>query len=406
MDKNNNLSTLLMGRADLFKVSNREVSLIARVPLAQAGAIAVAPVEDSREGARLKDKRAAPSDIAAPTTAQAASLSAEPLGPGDRFVGKISGSRWSRSDRPESGGKVRNLSEYQGFFFVQGEGLPEKGLYCPANYYRDKLVQLVLGEEDARFMTGHEGLKKLILCFNQFIGTEVTGEISAVLKGIEGRELRFDGALSWLPAEARQRMERNTNLQSLFSSSRLSSHGPFKGKGQRDSDAAGSSAAVAPSASGPQTVSAAPRTQVGGDSVQRHTAAAQAQAQHFEQQQQQQQQQQHQHHHHHHHHHQQQQQQQHHHHHHHHHQQQQQQQQQRFEQQRQLQAGELPTRQHWNPQMQTANMPAGVPQMPAPVPPHLQVQQQPVPHTASSLLRSLHCTTHTHTRSHMLPTNA
>jgi len=272
MDKNNNLSTLLMGRADLFKVSNREVSLIARVPLAQAGAIAVAPVEDSREGARLKDKRAAPSDIAAPTTAQAASLSAEPLGPGDRFVGKISGSRWSRSDRPESGGKVRNLSEYQGFFFVQGEGLPEKGLYCPANYYRDKLVQLVLGEEDARFMTGHEGLKKLILCFNQFIGTEVTGEISAVPKGIEGRELRFDGALSWLPAEARQRMERNTSLQSLFSSSRLPGHGPPEG--QRDSDAAASPAAVAPSASCLQAVSAAPRTHVGGDSAQCHAAAA------------------------------------------------------------------------------------------------------------------------------------
>ena len=255
MDKNVNFGTLLMGRADLFKVSNREVSLIARVPLAQAGAIAVAPVEDSREGARLKDKRAAPSDIAAPTTAQAASLSAEPLGPGDRFVGKISGSRWSRSDRPESGGKVtlRNLSEYQGFFFVQGEGLPVKGLYCPANYYRDKLVQLVLGEEDARFMTGHEGLKKLILCFNQFIGTEVTGEISAVLKGIEGRELRFDGALSWLPAEARQRMERNTNLQSLFSSSRLA-HAPTGEEKAEESEGAeaGSAEPEVPGVGGPQ----------------------------------------------------------------------------------------------------------------------------------------------------------
>ena len=106
MDKNVNFGTLLMGRTDLFKVLNREVSLIARVPLAQAGAIAVAPVEDSREGARLKDKRAAPSDIAAPTTAQAASRSAGPLDPGDRFMGKDSGSRLNRSDRPESGGKI------------------------------------------------------------------------------------------------------------------------------------------------------------------------------------------------------------------------------------------------------------------------------------------------------------
>ena len=44
-----------------------------------------------------------------------------------------------RSSAPEP----RNLSEHTGYFFVQGEGLPEKGLCCPANYYQDKLAQLV-----------------------------------------------------------------------------------------------------------------------------------------------------------------------------------------------------------------------------------------------------------------------
>ena len=40
------------------------------------------------------------------TAAQAASRSAGPLDPGDRFMGKDSGSRLNPSDRPESGGKI------------------------------------------------------------------------------------------------------------------------------------------------------------------------------------------------------------------------------------------------------------------------------------------------------------
>ena len=236
MKQNAKFSKLLYGRTDLFKFCGKEVSLHAHVARAQAGAVAVASAEDSREGDRLKDTPGAPADTSVggagrDGTAQAVSLPAGPLGPGDRFKGKISGSKWNWTSAPAPSSAMRakmqnlsvNLSEYQGFFFVVGEGLPAKGLYCPANYYRDRLVQLVLGEEGARFMTGQEGLERLKQCFQQFINTEVTGEITSVVRGIEGRELLFDGALRWLPAEARQRLERNTSLQSLFSSSCLPS---------------------------------------------------------------------------------------------------------------------------------------------------------------------------------------
>ena len=252
MDKNETLGKLLMGRTDLFKVSNEDGGHSIRVALAQAGAIAVATVGDSREGARLKDRRAAPSDIAATTAAQAVSLSAGQLGPGDRFKGRISGSRWNWG-RSDAGAKMRSLSEVQGFLFVQGEGLPEKGLYCPANDYRDKLLQLVLGEDSTRPVLGHEGVEKVRACFAQFIGTEVTGEIVAVLRGIEGRELRLDGALSWLPAEARQRMERDSTLQSLFSSSRLA-HAPTGEEKAEESEGAeaGSAEPEVPGVGGPQ----------------------------------------------------------------------------------------------------------------------------------------------------------
>jgi hypothetical protein len=47
-------------------------------------------------------------------------------------------------------GPVVRPVDYSGFFFVQGDDFREKGLYCPANYYRDKLLLLLAGEAEAR----------------------------------------------------------------------------------------------------------------------------------------------------------------------------------------------------------------------------------------------------------------
>jgi hypothetical protein len=37
-----------------------------------------------------------------------------------------------------------------GYFFVMGDGLPEKGLYCPANDYKDWLLQMIGGKHSEK----------------------------------------------------------------------------------------------------------------------------------------------------------------------------------------------------------------------------------------------------------------
>jgi hypothetical protein len=81
--------------------------------------------------------------------------SSSSLAPGDKFRGKILGSVWKQSGF--SNGPRRTglgLVDYNGFFFVQGGGLPKQGLYCPANNYWNKLLLLIAGEIEARSMMG------------------------------------------------------------------------------------------------------------------------------------------------------------------------------------------------------------------------------------------------------------
>jgi hypothetical protein len=64
-----------------------------------------------------------------------------PRGVGDKFCGVVKSAYWKLAERDKMGkGRIT------GYFFVMGDGLPEKGLYCPANDYKDWLLQMIGGK--------------------------------------------------------------------------------------------------------------------------------------------------------------------------------------------------------------------------------------------------------------------
>jgi hypothetical protein len=68
-----------------------------------------------------------------------------PRGPGDKFCGVVTSAFWQPADRDKMGkGRIT------GYFFVMGDGLPEKGLYCPANDYKDWLLQMIGGKHSEK----------------------------------------------------------------------------------------------------------------------------------------------------------------------------------------------------------------------------------------------------------------
>jgi hypothetical protein len=124
------------------------------------------------------------------------------LGPGDNFVGLIK-SIVSRT----SGGRLNT------FLFVQGQGLPENGMYCSVNEYQTtKLVLLHSGNK-----SGSMKLDRIKESLDFFASTQVTGKVVSCSGGIEGRRLRFDGALQLLSPQQKARLERDLSLHDLFS---------------------------------------------------------------------------------------------------------------------------------------------------------------------------------------------
>jgi len=103
-----------------------------------------------------------------------------------------------------------------GYFFVHGSGLPKDGLYCPANEYKDWLLQMVGGKttSDLACLKADDAMRIL----KTLEETEVTGEVVGVAKEegkrkppcpIEGRLLCFPGILKSMPKErVQQRWQR------------------------------------------------------------------------------------------------------------------------------------------------------------------------------------------------------
>jgi hypothetical protein len=99
------------------------------------------------------------------------------------------------------------------FLFVQGEGLPKNGMYCSVNEYRtSKLVLLHSGIKSENMK-----LDRVKASLDFFANTQVTGEVVSCSRGIEGRGLRFDGALQLLSPQQKARLERDLGLHDLFS---------------------------------------------------------------------------------------------------------------------------------------------------------------------------------------------
>ena len=68
-----------------------------------------------------------------------------PRGVGDKFCGVVKSAFWQPAERDKMGkGRIT------GYFFVMGDGLPEKGLYCPANDYKDWLLQMIGGKHSEK----------------------------------------------------------------------------------------------------------------------------------------------------------------------------------------------------------------------------------------------------------------
>ncbi|MGB1607558.1 MAG: hypothetical protein ACPIOQ_83295, partial [Promethearchaeia archaeon] len=96
----------------------------------------------------------------------------------------------------------------QGFFFVEGQGLPEKGLYCGANMYKDFLLQLMTCLPPEQLMAF--SLAQVQHVLYGLKGTEVSGDVCEGTSrprhghsqeaSIEGRNLCFDGLLKQLNA--------------------------------------------------------------------------------------------------------------------------------------------------------------------------------------------------------------
>ena len=139
------------------------------------------------------------------------------LGPGDRFVGVITHSKWSCGTNP---------LKINGYFFVQGEGLPQDGLYCPANEYREKLVHWLGGTAAAQDgkSTG-QALKETKSLLQRCVDRHVSGDLVLSAKGtrggndaprLEGRNLRFDSMFELATPEIRNNLDAVAHLRDLF----------------------------------------------------------------------------------------------------------------------------------------------------------------------------------------------
>lgn len=113
---------------------------------------------------------------------------AAPLVPGDRFSGSVSSFIW----KDPKGYDPRASMGASGYFFVRGPGLPESGLYCPANEHRDWLL-VVLGCIKSKPEGCKISAKELFEFFRPLYDVAVSGLVESSAKGPEGRRLCFQG---------------------------------------------------------------------------------------------------------------------------------------------------------------------------------------------------------------------
>ena len=101
-----------------------------------------------------------------------------PRGPGDKFCGVVKSAYWQPADRDKMGkGRIT------GYFFVMGDGLPEKGLYCPANDYKDWLLQMIGGKHSEKSSA-----------YNIFVSLEMIGARHSQLSTASTPHLLFENA--------------------------------------------------------------------------------------------------------------------------------------------------------------------------------------------------------------------
>jgi len=117
-------------------------------------------------------------------------------GHGGRFVGFITSSKWSFLPTKIPG---QTGSRLAGYFFVHGEGLHADGLYCPANDYKNLLMQIMHGRQMDREEIESTPVPDVNYLMERLLNSEVTGEIVMCATGkLEGRNLCFPAMLQTL----------------------------------------------------------------------------------------------------------------------------------------------------------------------------------------------------------------